>query len=126
MTIKELAQKFGGPDLIPNEVLYEFLCEPATREDLGRLVKPYKDKVREISDAKDIKKKGVVVETREQQQEVLGKEATAELEKFKQHPFIASVRSRCKKDLVWLTCFWSWETNPEGEGQSISENRITY
>jgi len=45
---------------------------------------------------------------------------------LKQHPFIASVRSRCKKDLVWLTCFFCWETNPEGEGQPISENKITY
>lgn len=35
------------------------------------------------------------------------------------------VDRRCKTDLLWLAGFWTWETNPVGAGQPISENKVT-
>jgi hypothetical protein len=114
MTIKELVARHGDLSKIPNAELYDFLCEPATRIELARLLSPYSDKIKESGEAKE-----------KEQKEFLLKLATEKLEEFKRHPFVASVRDRCKKDLTWMTCYWTWETNPEGEGKHISENKIT-
>lgn len=35
------------------------------------------------------------------------------------------VRRRCKRDLFWLSRYFTWETNPEGAGRPISENKLT-
>lgn len=114
MTIGDLAQKYSGFDNIPNLVLYDFLCLPETRLALVKLVSPYTDKIKEAAEQKD----------KEDKERTL-KVAVERLEEVKKHPFITSVRKRCKQDLEWLVCFFTWETNAEGEGRPISENCIT-
>lgn len=114
MTIKELSEQYGGPELIPSPELHKFLCLPETREALAKLVKPYRDLIQQADEEKDKEAK-----------ELMLRAAGEKLEEFKKHPFIASVRKRCKSDLVWLAVYFCWETNPFSNGQDISENRIT-
>jgi phage terminase large subunit-like protein len=114
MTIGELADKFGGFENIPHADLYRFLCLPETRDALTKLVKPYRDRIQEAAESKD-----------KEQKEFLLKAAAEKLEEFKKHPFIASVRKRCKSDLTWLACYFCWESNPEGVGRPIEDNCIT-
>ena len=110
----QLAQIYGSTDSIPNDVLYEFLCQEDTRTDLARRISSYKDRLREAGEAEDEVSKVQYL-----------KLAAVELEKFKESKFVASVRKRCKSDLPWLVCWFCWETNGESEGKDISENRIT-
>src|SRR5579885_2872803 len=114
MNIGDIATKFGGFENIPNSTLYNFLCEEETRAALIKLVKPYKDRIQEASEAKD-----------KENRDFLLKEANKKLEEFKAHPFVASTRKRCKTDLAWLACYFCWETNPESHGRSIEDNCIT-
>ena len=113
-TSDQLAQTYGSTENIPNSVLYEFLCQEDTRAELARRIAPYKDRLREAAEAEDENSRAQYI-----------KLANAELEKFKESKFVASVRKRCKSDLGWLACWWTWETNPEGEGRPISDNRVT-
>jgi hypothetical protein len=113
-TGKELAEQYGSADNIPHDVLYEFLCQQDTRDELRKLLAPYRDKLKEAAETKD-----------KDQKEFFLKSANEKLEEFKKTSFIASVRRRCKSDLEWLNCYFCWETNPEGAGKPISENRVT-
>jgi len=123
-TISELKAKFGSYEAIPNAELYDSLCLPRTREDLLGLVTPYTEWVDKANNAEDRKENGQKV-TKAEQQDFFNKKAAEALEEFKKHPFVASVRKRCKADLEWLACFFTWETNAEGEGRPIAENCIT-
>lgn len=115
MTIVELvAQYEGDPDKIPNDKLYEFLCEDTTRARLAELLAPYKKTLKAAADEKDKVKR----------EEIL-KVSKNDLDVFKNHPFVVSVRRRCKRDLEWLVCYFCWETNPEGAGRPLTDNKIT-
>lgn len=114
MTSAELAERFGATENIPHDVLYAFLCQDDTRREVLRLVNPYYRAMRGHDESKDKEEKDTFL-----------RQANGELEKFKTNRFILSIRKLCKTDLIWLACYWTWETSPAGEGHDISENRIT-
>jgi hypothetical protein len=122
-TISVLKTKYGSYDAIPNAELYESLCLPITRADLVKLGAVYNEWIEKFNSAEDKKENGQKV-TKAEQQEHFSKRASAALEDFKTHPFIASVRLRTQTSLPWIACYLTWETNPFSDGQSITENKI--
>lgn len=114
MTAAELAEKYGRTENIPLDVLYAFLCQEDTKKDVLRIATPYYKAMNGAEEAKE-----------KEDKERFLRQATVELERFKENRFIAAIRKLCKTNLIWLACYWTWETSPAGEGRDISENRIT-
>lgn len=118
MSLDELAQKYAQPEDVPNAELYAVLCEPDTRSLIQKWLKPYYDRL----DQAEILRND---DERKEERDLILKAAQEELEKFKARPTVASIRYRCQTSLPWMACWFTWETNPEGQGRPISENKIT-
>lgn len=110
----ELAREFGAAANIPHDRLYEYINRPKNRDGILLLQADYRNFLKAEKDAKE-----------ESEEKLCKQNVENAIEAFKKQEVVAEVRRRCKTDLEWLTCWFTWETNSEGIGKDISENRVT-